>query len=237
MLSRERCQFVKGGIAVGVWLLPAVLLLAACAGTRTSPTPTSSPNWTPASPRTVDQLAAAVAQDAARNDHETDAKAREALAEDASRNADACLAEDPHAAACLYYHGIALGLGARAHPLHAVDSLKAMVEALTSAEAADPQYDHAGPSRVRALVLTRAPGWPIGPGDPDAALLAARRAVSLDPGFPPNVLALAEAQAKTGDGEGARQSYAHARDLAQSLPPSTDRDDWLSQANKALQHN
>ena len=158
----------------------AALLLTACAGTHTSPAPATSPNWTPASPRTVDQLAAAVAQDAARNDHETDAKAREALAEDASRNADACLAEDPHAAACLYYHGIALGLEARAHPLHAVDSLTAMIEALTGAEAADPRYDHGGPSRVRALVLTRAPGWPIGPGDPDAGLAAAQRAVTLE---------------------------------------------------------
>ena len=185
----------------------------------------------------MDQLAAAVAQDAARNDHETDAKAREALAADANQNADACLTQAPRAAACLYYHGIALGLEARAHPLHAVDSLRAMIEALTSAEAADPQYDQAGPSRVRALVLIRAPSWPIGPGDPDAGLAAAQRAVALQPGFPPNILALAEAQAKTGDGQGARQSYAHARDLAQSLPPSTDRDDWLSQANKALQHN
>ena len=219
------------------WLPCAALLLAACAGTHTAPAPATSSSWTPASPRTVDQLAAAVAQDAARNEHETDAKAREALAEDAGRNADACLAQDAHAAACLYYHGIALGLEARAHPLHAVDSLKAMIEALTGAEAADPQYDHGGPSRVRALVLTRAPGWPLGPGDPDAGLAAAQRAVTLDPSFPPNVLALAEAQAKTGDGQGARQSYAHARDLAQSLPPSTERDDWLSQANKALQHN
>ena len=235
VMSRERRQPVKGGIAVGTVLPLMALLLAACATTHTSPA--TEPNWTPASPRTVDQLAAAVAQDAARNDHETDAKVREALAQDASRNADACLAEDSHAAACLYYHGIALGLEARAHPLHAVDSLKAMIEALTSAEAADPQYDHAGPSRVRALVLTRAPGWPIGPGDPDAGLAAAQRAVTLDPGFPPNVFALAEAQAKTGDGSGARQSYAHARDLAQGLPSSPDRDEWLSQADKALQHN
>jgi hypothetical protein len=197
---------VKRGIAVGAMFLLATLLLAACATTRTSPAPATAANWTPASPRTVDQLAAAVAQDAARNDHETDAKAREVLAADANQNADACLAQAPHAAACLYYHGIALGLEARAHPLHAVDSLKAMVEALTSAEAADPQYDHAGPSRVRALVLTRAPGWPIGPGDPDAGLAAAQRAVTLQPEFPPNVLALAEAQAKTGDGQGARES-------------------------------
>jgi len=228
---------VKARIAIGAALLFGSLLLAACNTTRPSPAPAAASHWTPASPRTVDELAAAVAQDAARNDHETDAKAREALAADAYENADACLAQAPHAAACLYYHGIALGLEARAHPLHAVDSLKAMIEALTSAEAADPQYDHAGPSRVRALVLTRAPGWPIGPGDPDAGLAAAQRAVTLQPQYPPNVLALAEAQAKTGDGQGARQSYAHARDLAQGFPPSTDRDDWVSQADKALQHN
>jgi hypothetical protein len=227
---------VKRGIHLGAVFPLAALLVAACTTTRTPPTPAPASSAAVTS-RTVDQLAAAVAQDAARNDHETDAKAREALAADASQNADACLAQAPHAAACLYYHGIALGLEARAHPLHAVDSLKAMVEALTSAEAADPQYDHAGPSRVRALVLTRAPGWPIGPGDPDAALVAAQRAVTLQPEYPPNVLALAEAQAKTGDGQGARQSYAHARDLAQSLPSSTDRDDWLSQADKALQRN
>jgi hypothetical protein len=213
------------------------LLLAACTTNRNSPVPATMSNWTPASPRTVEQLAAAVAEDAARNDHETDSKVRESLAADANQNADACLAQAPHAAACLYYHGIALGLEARAHPLHAVDSLKGMVEALSGAEAADPQYDHAGPSRVRALVLTRAPGWPIGPGDPDAGLAAAQRAVTLQPEYPPNVLALAEAQAKTGDGPGARQSYARARDLARSLPPSSDRDDWVSQADKALQHN
>jgi len=228
---------VKGSIAVGAVFLLGSLLLAACTATRISPAPATESHWTPASPRTVDQLAAAVAEDATRNDHETDAKARDALAADANQNADACLAQAPHAAACLYYHGIALGLEARAHPLHAVDSLKGMVEALTSAEAADPQYDHAGPSRVRALVLTRAPGWPIGPGDPDAGLAAAQRAVALQPEFPPNVLALAEAQAKTGDGQGARQSYAHARDLAQNLPPSADREDWVSQADKALHHN
>ncbi len=215
----------------------AAFLLAACAGTRTAHAPAVAPNWTPAAPRTVEQLASAVAQDAARNDHEADAKAREALADDAIRNADACMAADPHAAACFYYRGIALGLEAKAHPLHAVDSLKAMIEALSSAEAIDPLYDHGGPSRIKALVLTRAPGWPIGPGDPDAGLVAAQRAVTLAPGFPPNVLALAEAQGKTGDGQGARKSYAHARDLAQSLPPSRDRDDWISEADKALQRN
>ena len=59
-----------------------------------------------------------------------------------------------------------LGLKARAHPLQANESLKAMLEALNRAEAADPAYDQAGPARVQALVLIKAPAWPLGPGDP-----------------------------------------------------------------------
>jgi hypothetical protein len=183
---------------------------------------------------TVEQLAAAVAADARRSDLETDSKIRAQLAADASQNAQACLARAPQAAACLYYQGVALGLKARAHPLQANEALKSMLDALSSAEAADPAYDQAGPARVKALVLIKAPAWPLGPGDPDAGLAAARRAVALRPDHPPNVLALAEALAKTGDTHGALDAYRGARDLAAGLPPSSDRDDWLNQADQAL---
>ena len=92
--------------------------------------------------------------------------------------------------------------------------LKSMLDSLSSADAVDPNYDRAGPSRVRALVLIRAPGWPLGPGDADAGLDSARRAVGLRPQYPPNLLALAEALSKTGDAGGARDAYAKARDAA-----------------------
>jgi hypothetical protein len=183
---------------------------------------------------TVEQLAAAVAADARRSDAEKDAKIRDQLAADAGSNAQACLAHAPQAAACLYYEGIALGLKARAHPLQANEALKAMLEALGRAEAADPDFDQAGPARVRALVLAKAPAWPLGPGDAEAGLAAARRAVALRPEYPPNVLALAEALAKTGDAHGAEEAYRHARALAQALPPGADRDDWLREADQAL---
>ena len=144
------------------------------------------------------------------------------------------LDQAPQAVECLYYHAVALGLEARAHPSRAVDSLKMMLEALTSAEAVDPAYDEAGPARVKALVLIRAPGWPLGPGDPDAGLAAARRAVSLRPQYPPNVLALAEALEKTGDTRGARETFMRAQALGQAMPPTSDRDDWVRQATQAL---
>jgi hypothetical protein len=183
---------------------------------------------------TVDQLAAAVAADARRSDLETDSKIRAQLAADAMQNAQACLTSAPQAAACLYYDGVALGLTARAHPLQANEALKSMLDALSRAEAADPAYDQAGPARVKALVLIKAPAWPLGPGDAETGLAAARRAVALRPDYPPNVLALAEALAKTGDTHGAQDAYQRARDLIQALPPSRDRDDWLHEADQAL---
>ncbi len=205
----------------------AAFLIAGCK------TPSSRPVAPPAS-MTVEQLAAAVAADAKRSDSASDSKVRDQLAADAESNAQACLARDSQAAACLYYGAVALGLKARAHPLQANEALKCMLEALSKAEAADPEYDQAGPARVKALVLTKAPAWPLGPGDVESGLASARRAVALRPEYPPNVLALGEALAKTGDTHGAEVSYRRARDLAQALPPSSDRDDWLREATQEL---
>jgi hypothetical protein len=127
-----------------------------------------------------------------------------------------------------------LGLQARAHPLRANELLKSMLDSLTAAEAADPGYDKAGPERVKAMVLVRAPGWPLGPGDLDMGVAEARRAVQLKPEHPPNQLALAEALSKSGDAAGARAAYQRAQTLAQALPASADRDDWLKQAEQGL---
>ncbi len=110
-----------------------------------------------------------------------------------------------------------------------------MLATLIHAEAADPDYDEAGPARVRALVLIRAPGWPLGPGDVEAGLAAARRAVALRPQYPPNLLALGEALTKTGDASAAREAYARARAAALALPAAGDGGEWLREADQALQ--
>lgn len=204
------------------------LLLGGCA----APPPPAEPVPAEAS---VEELAAAINSSAALSERNPDTGTREQLAAQASRDAAACLARAPQAVACLYGQAIALGLEARAHPTRATDLLTRMLAALSDAEAVDPAYDHAGPARVRALVLIRAPGWPLGPGDSEAGLIAAQRAVELRPQYPPNLLALAEALDKTGDRAGAREAYARARDAAQALPASPDRDDWIRQADQALQ--
>ncbi len=194
----------------------------------------SAPPYDTAPAGSVQELAAAIAADSKRSDHESDSQTRSDLAAAASRDAAACLAREPHAVACLYGRALALGLEARAHPAHAGELLTTMLGTLESSEGADPDYDEAGPARVRALVLLRAPGWPLGPGDAEAGLAAAKRAASLRPAYPGNLLALAEALAKTGDSNGAQQTYGHALDAAQALPSSPERDDWLRQATEGL---
>jgi hypothetical protein len=184
----------------------------------------------------LDELAAVIAADAKRSEHEPDSKIRGALAAEASSAAEDCLAREPHAAACLYGRSLALGLEARAHPTRAGERLTTMLGSLADAETADPSYDEAGPARVRALVLIRSPGWPLGPGDTEAGLAAARRAAALRPQYPPNLLALAEALAKSGDSTGARETYERARAATQTLPASPDRDGWLREADEAERH-
>ena len=207
--------------------------MLAVAGCATPPRP--APPVLSEEPSSVAALAAAIEADAKRSDHEPDSKIRGELAAEASRDAEACLSREPQAAPCLYWRSVALGLEARVHPTRAGEMLNSMLDTLRRAEIADPNYDEAGPARVRALVLVRAPGWPLGPGDAEAGLVAARRAVTLRPLYPPNLLALAEALAKTGDASGAREYYARARDAALALPAAADRDEWLREAEQGLQ--
>ncbi|MBS0420363.1 MAG: hypothetical protein JSR66_21835 [Proteobacteria bacterium] len=218
----------------------AVVALAGCASLSRHPTAAGVASGTggaagaEANAGAVAQYAAIIKANSDRSDHESDGKVRADLAARSTGAADACLALDARAAACQYGKALATGLEARAHPTSAVGLLNSMLQNLSAAESADPNYDKAGPSRVRALVLIRAPGWPIGPGDVDAGLTAARKAVSLQPEYPPNVLALAEALLKNGDGKGARESYHHALDLAQALPAGPERDGWVHDAQDGL---
>jgi hypothetical protein len=214
-----------------LWCGLLLLLITGCAA-RISPAPPVQSG----APSSAAALIATIKAAAVRSDHEPDGKIRSELAADASRDAQACLSREPQAAACLYGQAVALGLEARAHPTRAGEYLSAMLDNLARAESADPNYDEAGPARVRALVLIRAPGWPLGPGDTDAGLVAARRAVALRPLYPPNVLALAEALTKSGDPGGARENYARAHDAALALPAAADRDEWLREADQGLQH-
>ena len=194
------------------------------------------PDVPPPTGSTEDVLAAHVKAEASAADHADNDKQLVHLAMQASSDSDACLKIAPHSAACLYSSAIALGLQAKAYPMH-VDTgmLNDILTALNSAESTDPKYDHGGPARVAALLYLRAPGWPLGPGDEKTGLRAAQRAFAVEPDYPPNRLTLAEAMVKTGDYRGARDNYLKARELAQAMPAGQDRDDWIRQATEALE--
>src|ERR1700733_11450098 len=215
--------------------IASLLMIGGCASTvRQPPRSPALEVPSPADSGTLDQYATAIKANSDRSDHESDGKVRSDLAAQSNSMADDCLALNAQAAPCQYGKALATGMEARAHPTQALGLLKSMLQNLDAAAATDPNYDKAGPSRVRALVLIRAPGWPLGPGDTDAALVAARRAVALKPEYPANLLALAEALTKTGDGSGARDAYSRARDAAIAMPASEDRDAWLRESDQGL---
>jgi hypothetical protein len=167
-------------------------------------------------------------------ERESDPKRREELAVSCVHAAQWCSERQPGLPACDYWLAIALGLQAREVPTTAEDGIKKMVAALERAIAKDASYDHAGPERVMAIVLARAPGWPLGPGDRESALVHARKAVALDGGHPPNVLALAEALAALDDEAAAREAFLRARGIAASRTDDPDAADWIAQAERGL---
>jgi hypothetical protein len=169
-------------------------------------------------------------------DHEPEAAAREAAAALAVQAAQWCLRSAPESAGCSFWLGAALGVQAREKRSTALDALPRIEQAFLTAAGKEPELEDAGPDRALALLYLRAPGWPAGPGDPDRGLEHARKAMELKPGYPPNLLALAEALAATGDSAGSRRSYSEALELARSRSAAGDPDaaEWIREAEAAL---
>jgi hypothetical protein len=163
--------------------------------------------------------------------HQDDPAARDAAAVEAVQAAQLCAEAAPADPACSYWLAVALGVQARERRSTGHDALPRIVELLERAAAARPEMEHAGPHRVLALVLLRAPGWPTGPGDPDRGLEHARRAVALAPEFPPNRMCLAEALAAVDEHERSREALAAATDLAREWSEAghPDAEEWLAE--------
>ena len=169
-------------------------------------------------------------------EHEPDAVERDRLVAVAIEASQWCERRAPDSAACAYALAQALGQQARERPSTSHDGLEKMVKALRRAATAEPGLDEGGPQRVLALVYLRAPGWPLGPGDPDAGLAAAQEAVALAPDHPPNQLALAEALARSGRREEARAAHERALALARQRSAAGDPDapEWVAEAERGL---
>lgn len=167
---------------------------------------------------------------------EKDAAARTRLAQEAVEIGQHCERAAPASPPCDYWLAAALGLQARERTATAHDALPHMVDLLRRAAASGETIDEGGPHRLLAIVLLRAPGWPLGPGDPEAALPEALAATRIAPGYPPNQLALGEALRKNGREQEARRAYSEALRLATALPAREDPDaaGWADDARAAL---
>jgi tetratricopeptide (TPR) repeat protein len=139
---------------------------------------------------------------------------REKLSSEEVQLGQWCQRRAPAEAECDYRLAIALGQQARERSSTGHDAMNRMVALLKKAAAAAPTLDEGGPHRVLALVLTRAPGWPVGPGDSEAALAEAKKAVAIAPQSAANQLVLAETLKANDDEEGALAAYRKAADLA-----------------------
>jgi predicted Zn-dependent protease len=183
-----------------------------------------------------DGLVCAIRAKAWLAEREKDTNVRTDLAVSAVQAGQWCLRRDPTSPACKFWLGVALGLQARDRPVTAEDGLRRMAQLLREVVKDAPLLDEAGPERVLSLLLARAPGWPIGPGDVEEALVLARKAVELRPDYPPNQLALGEALLKNDDRAKAHDALARAIDLAGRAPFVSDPDapTWIADG-RALQ--
>ncbi|MEW5738543.1 MAG: tetratricopeptide repeat protein [Myxococcota bacterium] len=161
-------------------------------------------------------------------------KDRKTLEAEALAAGNQCQLRAPGTAQCNYWQAVARGIGAREHPSSGIGDLKNIIALLKKADAEAPMLEEAGPARVLALLLVRAPGWPVGPGDADAALVEAKKAVERAPSHPLNQIALAECLKATGDEEAARLAYQKAAELGRQRG-DVDGLDFAQQAEKALE--
>lgn len=169
-------------------------------------------------------------------EHEKDSKVRTDLAVRAVQAGQWCLRRGPDSAPCKFWLAVALGLQARERPATAEDALRRIVPLLREAGRAEPTLDEAGPARVLAILLLRAPGWPLGPGDAEEGLALARQAAALRPDYPPNQLALAEALARNGEVAAGRKAAENALALARAAAAAGEPDapDWTREAEAKL---
>jgi tetratricopeptide (TPR) repeat protein len=167
-----------------------------------------------ADPRNAAAFAGAIRAKAFRLGHSKDSAERTRLAESAVIVGQLCEESLPANPLCDYWLAAALGLQARERTATAKDALSRMTDLLHRAIQKDPSIDQGGPHRLLAIVLLRAPSWPLGPGDPEAALPEAQAAVRIAPNYPPNQLVLAEALKKSGRSAEARAAYSLALKLA-----------------------
>jgi len=115
-------------------------------------------------------------------------------------------------AAAHYYLGMNLGQLARTKTLGALRLVDQMVVEFSQALALDKYFDHAGPDRNLGLLYRDAPS--IGSvGSRPKARRHLQNAAALEPGYPENLLNLAESYQHWGEIDAARKQFKAAQAL------------------------
>jgi hypothetical protein len=109
------------------------------------------------------------------------------------------IVHEPKSAPAHYYLGMNLGQLARTELLGAFKLVKEMEREFKTAADLDRQFDFAGPERCLGLLYRDAPGWPASIGSKRKARDWLERAAKLDPGYPGNILNLAESDLQWND--------------------------------------
>jgi tetratricopeptide (TPR) repeat protein len=189
-----------------------------------------------AEPQRPESFAGAIRAKAFRLGRSKDSGERLRLAQEAVIAGQLCEQNAPQAPLCDYWFAAALGLQARERSATAKDALPRMTDLLRRAARTEPAIDHGGPHRLLATVLLRAPSWPLGPGDPEAALPEAQAAVRIDAEFAPNQLTLGEALKVNQRTAAARSAYSKALRLATDAAARGDPEasGWVDEARAAL---
>jgi hypothetical protein len=192
-----------------------------------------------AEPQRAESFAGAIRAKAFRLGRSKDSGERLRLAQEAVGIGQLCEQNAPSNPLCDYWLAAALGLQARERSATAKDALPRMTDLLRRAARTDPSIDHGGPHRLLATVLLRAPSWPLGPGDPEAALPEAQAAVRIDAEFAPNQLALGEALKANEHPAEARSAYLKALRLATDAAArgEPEASGWVEDARAALRES
>lgn len=126
-------------------------------------------------------------------------KERATLAEEGILACRQGLVDDPKSAWAHYYLGIDLGELANTRGLGALPLLHDMEDEWMTAARLDPAIDYGGPERCLGLLYRDAPGWPLSVGSRAKSIKYLTDALRLSPGYPDNLLTLAEAHLKWND--------------------------------------
>jgi len=124
-----------------------------------------------------------------------------------------------------YYHGVHLGISIQRRGLVAVGRLGDLESLLLQAAQA-PDIDHGGPLRALGMLYLRAPQWPTGIGDLDAALKYLQRVSEEYDQYPPNFFYYAQALAEDRQWAEAKQQLDRADVVLQRGNWGGFRDIW-----------